>query len=83
MCLGISVLILYAVAGGRKVRGGRSSLVSKVLFWFLVRVVFVLTLIGARPVELPYVGIGKVFTCFYFIYFSLGPVLVKLRASEV
>lgn len=39
---------------------------SKKLFWFLVAVFFLLTWIGARPVEEPYVLTGQVLTLLYF-----------------
>lgn len=46
---------------------------GKILFWFLVRAIFILTWIGARPVEYPYILIGQTFTVVYFIFFIVSP----------
>jgi ubiquinol-cytochrome c reductase cytochrome b subunit len=39
---------------------------------------FILTWIGGRPVEIPYIIIGQVFTFIYFSYFLIAPLLSKL-----
>jgi ubiquinol-cytochrome c reductase cytochrome b subunit len=41
------------------------------LFWWFVNLVFLLTWIGARPVEAPYVVTGQILTVLYFVYFIL------------
>ena len=40
---------------------------KKILFWVFVRLVLLLTWIGANPVEAPFVTIGQVLTSLYFI----------------
>jgi ubiquinol-cytochrome c reductase cytochrome b subunit len=42
---------------------------GKFIFWVLVVIVILLTWIGARPVEEPYVLVGQILTVLYFIYF--------------
>lgn len=42
---------------------------NRALFWSLIRVIFLLTWIGARPVEEPFVLVGQVLTILYFSYF--------------
>ena len=49
----------------------------KKIVWFLLRILFLLTWIGARPVEAPYVLIGQTITCLYFILFILWPLNLK------
>jgi ubiquinol-cytochrome c reductase cytochrome b subunit len=47
------------------------NLIIKFSIWVLFRVLFVLTWIGARPVEDPYVFIGQLTTLIYFIIFII------------
>lgn len=50
---------------------------EKILFWSFVNLFFLLTWIGARPVEPPYIIIGQIFTILYFLYFIYPFVLKK------
>nr|YP_010164882.1 cytochrome b [Jesogammarus hinumensis]QRN71587.1 cytochrome b [Jesogammarus hinumensis] len=52
--------------------------VNKIMFWFFIMVVLLLTWIGARPVEEPYVITGKIMTTLYFSYYLLNPLMMKL-----
>jgi ubiquinol-cytochrome c reductase cytochrome b subunit len=42
---------------------------NKLLFWSLVSIITLLTWIGARPVESPYIITGQVLTVLYFSWF--------------
>jgi ubiquinol-cytochrome c reductase cytochrome b subunit len=78
IALVISILVLFfcSLYGGG-LRGGW-LLVWRVLFWILVVVFVLLTWIGARPVEEPYVEIGQILTVVYFfLFFILGVVREK------
>lgn len=73
LALAFSVVILYLIPFldfSIKIKG-RLDWGSKVNFWFLVFRILLLTWIGARPVEDPYVITGQILTITYFIYFSL------------
>ena len=52
--------------------------VTKVYFWFLVNSVFLLTWIGARPAEGPYIFTGQILSVFYFVYYLMARVTQKL-----
>jgi ubiquinol-cytochrome c reductase cytochrome b subunit len=56
-----------------KMRGLVFYPLNKWLFWFLIGAVAVLTWIGAKPVEAPYVFVGQVYTVLYFGYFLFIP----------
>nr|AHF21598.1 cytochrome b [Allothyrus sp. LamingtonNP-QMS95173] len=47
----------------------------KMMFWMFINSFIILTLIGARPVEDPYIIIGQLVTIFYFNFFLLMPLL--------
>lgn len=52
--------------------------IRQLLFWTLVRSWLVLTWIGGRPVEAPYITIGQAATGLYFAYFILNPLAIKV-----
>ena len=49
----------------------RFSKRGKFLFWFFIWVAILLTWIGARPVEYPYIQIGQILRVLYFCFFFL------------
>nr|QUB07213.1 cytochrome b [Labidostomis urticarum] len=51
---------------------------NKMLFWALFATVLLLTWIGARPVEDPYVLIGQILTVMYFLYYIINPLMANL-----
>nr|QEJ81436.1 cytochrome b [Drilaster sp. FM16] len=50
---------------------------NKILFWMFVTNTILLTWIGARPVEDPFILIGQILTVTYFMYFPLLFILTK------
>lgn len=76
----ISILILAILPMWHKseYRGLTFYPLNKLLFWFIVGTVLILTWIGAKPVEDPYIFIGQLFTIIYFSYFILSPLTLKL-----
>jgi ubiquinol-cytochrome c reductase cytochrome b subunit len=56
---------------------------GKVLFWLLVVIVILLTWIGARPVEEPYVITGQILTILYFRYFILIPQMFSFQNNFI
>lgn len=76
----ISILILAILPLWHKsqYRGLSFYPVNKILFWRIIGTVFILTWIGAKPVEDPYIIIGQLFTVTYFGYFILAPITLKL-----
>lgn len=48
---------------------------KKIFFWFFGFTIILLTWIGARPVEEPFIFIGQVITLFYFTYFLSKPLI--------
>lgn len=76
----ISILILAILPAWHKrdLRGLSFYPINKIIFWRMVGTVFILTWIGAKPVENPYVLIGQIFTVIYFSYFILAPLFLKI-----
>nr|AST14999.1 cytochrome b [Lema sp. EMHAU-15083113] len=50
---------------------------SKILFWSLFTFISLLTWIGAKPVEEPFILTGQILTILYFTYFFINPIMMK------
>ena len=50
--------------------------INQLLFWSLVTDCILLTWIGGRPVEDPYILLGQIFTCVYFSFFIINPLVI-------
>nr|QEL51311.1 cytochrome b [Nebria brevicollis] len=51
---------------------------NQMMFWFFLIIVILLTWIGMRPVEEPYIMTGQILTVLYFTYFLINPIIMKL-----
>jgi len=69
LILSVIILAVMPFYGATKFKARAFLPGSKLIFWSLIMVVILLTWIGARPVEEPYVITGQVLTCVYFAYF--------------
>jgi len=75
IALVISIAILYIVPFLNKPKfiSNQFYPITKIIFWFLTINIILLTWIGARPVEDPYILIGQTLTISYFLlYFSIN-----------
>nr|YP_009441680.1 cytochrome b [Amara communis]YP_010507218.1 cytochrome b [Amara ovata]AOY39199.1 cytochrome b [Amara communis]UXF64369.1 cytochrome b [Amara ovata] len=52
--------------------------INQLLFWLFFIIVILLTWIGMRPVEDPYIFIGQILTMLYFLYFLINPLIMKM-----
>nr|WHN64156.1 cytochrome b [Chalcopteryx rutilans] len=51
--------------------------INQILFWMMVTTVVLLTWIGARPVESPYIITGQMLTITYFSFFIMHPLIIS------
>nr|ASM82772.1 cytochrome b [Hierodula patellifera] len=59
-------------------RGLQYYPINQFMFWSMVMIVILLTWIGARPVEDPYILTGQLLTILYFLYYILNPLIIKI-----
>lgn len=78
LVLSIAILIILPFSNKRNFRGTQFYPINQVLFWSLLVIVILLTWIGARPVEDPYVLVGQILTVLYFSYYIINPLVFKL-----
>nr|AMR35683.1 cytochrome b [Gasterophilus intestinalis] len=70
----LAILPFYHMS---KFRGIQFYPINQILFWIMVMTVILLTWIGARPVESPFVETGQFLTLIYFTYFLINPLVAK------
>nr|WAX39766.1 cytochrome b [Conophyma sp.] len=71
--LSISILMIMPFYNKTPFRGIQFYPINQILFWIMVVVVCLLTWIGKRPVEEPYIMTGQILTIIYFTYFLINP----------
>nr|QAX91307.1 cytochrome b [Schedorhinotermes sp. THAI084]QAX91320.1 cytochrome b [Schedorhinotermes sp. 2 MW-2019] len=78
IALAMSIAILFIMPIYQsKFRGMQFYPVNQIMFWIMANTVILLTWIGARPVEEPYILTGQSLTILYFLYYVLEPLMTK------
>nr|YP_010507355.1 cytochrome b [Amphionides reynaudii]UXG18834.1 cytochrome b [Amphionides reynaudii] len=73
LVMSVAILFILPFTHKAKFRSLTFYPLNQFMFWNLVVIVFLLTWIGARPVEDPYVLTGQILTVLYFSYFVINP----------
>nr|ASY98377.1 cytochrome b [Hierodula patellifera] len=59
-------------------RGLQYYPINQFMLWSMISIVILLTWIGARPVEDPYILTGQILTILYFSYYIINPLIIKM-----
>nr|USF17597.1 cytochrome b [Junonia hierta cebrene] len=78
LVMSILILIILPFTFNKKIQGIQFYPLNQILFWSLVTIIILLTWIGARSVEAPYIITGQILTILYFSYFIINPILNKM-----
>nr|YP_010446957.1 cytochrome b [Chyliza bambusae]UTM10322.1 cytochrome b [Chyliza bambusae] len=77
LVLSIAILMILPFYHLSKFRGIQFYPINQINFWTMVMTVILLTWIGARPVEDPYILMGQILTIVYFLYYLVNPLIMK------
>nr|YP_010701702.1 cytochrome b [Dasysyrphus albostriatus]WCJ53263.1 cytochrome b [Dasysyrphus albostriatus] len=77
LVMSIAILMIMPFYNLSKFRGIEFYPINQILFWMMVSIIILLTWIGARPVEDPYILIGQLLTILYFMYYLINPLISK------
>nr|QXP99652.1 cytochrome b [Smyrna blomfildia] len=78
LVMSILILIILPFSSNKKIQGIQFYPLNQILFWSLISIIILLTWIGARSVETPYIITGQLLTILYFLYFIIDPILNKI-----
>nr|URX53796.1 cytochrome b [Bifiditermes nr. madagascariensis] len=78
IALVLSIAILFILPTHKSNFSGTQFYpMNQMMFWILTNTIILLTWIGARPVEDPYIITGQALTVIYFTYYLMTPLLSK------
>nr|UXL88795.1 cytochrome b [Bombyx mandarina] len=75
LIMSIMILIILPFTFKKKIQGIQFYPINQIIFWMFLMIMILLTWIGARPVENPYIITGQLLTIMYFLYFFLNPII--------
>lgn len=78
LVIAIAILAILPFSQFSNLRGNQFYPVNQILFWTFLNIVILLTWIGARPVETPYILTGQILTLTYFFYYIINPITLRL-----
>nr|AFU50263.1 cytochrome b [Stenurella nigra]ARH54674.1 cytochrome b [Stenurella nigra] len=78
LVMSIAILYIMPFINKSKFKSTQFYPINKLMFWTLLTIFILLTWIGARPVEDPYILTGQILTVLYFLYFLLNPIITKI-----
>nr|ALO70845.1 cytochrome b [Phloeopora testacea] len=78
LVLSIAILFIMPFSNKNKIQSMSFYPLNKFLFWSFFSILMLLTWIGARPVEDPYIITGQILTILYFSYYFISPLISKI-----
>nr|YP_010310372.1 cytochrome b [Daclera levana]UMY75907.1 cytochrome b [Daclera levana] len=78
MIMSIAIIVILPMTNKNKFQTMAFYPLNKLLFWSFVTIMMLLTWIGARPAEEPYIMVGQILTVSYFVYFIINPMVFTL-----
>nr|UGS80449.1 cytochrome b [Lachesilla sp. LaspGHN] len=83
LVMSIAILVILPFTNKLLIKGYQFFLINKITFWIFVNLLILLTWIGMRPVEAPYIFTGQALTIIYFSYFIINPMIMHMWISLI
>jgi len=77
LILAIAILLILPFTQILLLKSNKNLLIPQFLFWTYTLLIILLTWIGARPVEEPFIITGQGLTVLYFSFFVINPFVAK------
>nr|WEG22875.1 cytochrome b [Gilpinia sp.] len=78
LLLSILILLIMPFYKMMNFKGLNFYPLNQLNFWFFIMIIILLTWIGMKPVENPYIFTGQMLTMIYFSYYLMYPMITKL-----
>nr|YP_010726202.1 cytochrome b [Neodiprion huizeensis]WDY84638.1 cytochrome b [Neodiprion huizeensis] len=78
LILSIFILLIMPFYKLMNFKGLNFYPLNQLFFWTFLSIIIMLTWIGMKPVEIPYIMTGQILSTIYFFYFFLNPLLTKM-----
>nr|QRW36343.1 cytochrome b [Hydroporus kasyi] len=78
LVMSILILIILPFSNQSKFQSLKFYPINQFMFWMFILIVILLTWIGMRTVEEPYIITGQILTIIYFMYFIINPLINKM-----
>nr|YP_009489515.1 cytochrome b [Euryades corethrus]SPP23418.1 cytochrome b [Euryades corethrus] len=75
LIMSILILTILPLTFMKKIQGLQFYPLNQILFWIMIVTIFLLTWIGAQPVEDPYIFTGQLLSIIYFSFFIINPLI--------
>nr|YP_010265820.1 cytochrome b [Folsomia candida]UHY94350.1 cytochrome b [Folsomia candida] len=75
LVVSIAILLILPITQKNKLKSTQFNPFNQMNFWLMINIVILLTWIGARPAEDPYILVGQILTLMYFLYFLTSPLI--------
>nr|UBU96188.1 cytochrome b [Pieris rapae] len=78
LLMSILIIAILPFTFNKKMQGIQFYPLNQIIFWSMIMTIILLTWIGARPVETPYILTGQILTIIYFSYYIINPIINKM-----
>nr|AYQ18943.1 cytochrome b [Discolomatidae sp. 4 ACP-2013] len=78
LIMSIGILYIIPFINKKKIKNSKFYSLNKLNFWIFLSILILLTWIGARPVEDPFIQIGQILTLLYFMNYFLDILFIKI-----
>nr|QNV11636.1 cytochrome b [Platyptilia sp. DM741] len=75
LIMSILILIILPFTFKKKIQGNQFYPINQIIFWIMMISIILLTWIGMKPVEAPYIITGQILTVIYFSYYMINPLM--------
>nr|QNO35888.1 cytochrome b [Hormaphis betulae] len=72
LMMSILILMILPLMNNKKFLSNKFYPINKMLFWIFIMTFLMLTWIGMKPVEYPFITTSQIFTTMYFSYFFIN-----------
>lgn len=83
LVISIAILFILPITQKNNLRGIQFYPINQFIFWVFINISILLTWIGARPAEDPYIEVGQILTILYFLYFIINPISTKIWDKSI